>query len=171
MKRASPGAQLAEIRHMIDADKTDLYDVLAYIAFALPTITHEERVDARRAGILVRYDEKKALAPTFARARGCNGCNQGGMGPRTISWPCITRSANPRPRSQSSNFARLRSRRSLFPRGGRNLSNKPPPDEPFEIGAVVWISRCFPSLRLAEMMPSVKVSDKASAKPCGTPMA
>ena len=52
------GAQLAEIRHMIDADKSDLYDVLAYIAFALPTITREERVEARKAGILARYDDK-----------------------------------------------------------------------------------------------------------------
>ena len=45
-------ATLTEIRHMIDADKSDLYDVLAYIAFALPTITRQERVNSRKAGIL-----------------------------------------------------------------------------------------------------------------------
>jgi type I restriction enzyme R subunit len=34
--------QLSEIRRMIDAEKSDLYDVLAYIAFALAPITREE---------------------------------------------------------------------------------------------------------------------------------
>jgi len=38
--------QLDEIRHMIDAEKSDLFDVLAYIAFALSPITREERVVA-----------------------------------------------------------------------------------------------------------------------------
>jgi len=49
---------LNEIRRMIDADKSDLYDVLAYIAFALPTITRQERVSARKTAILSPYDEK-----------------------------------------------------------------------------------------------------------------
>jgi hypothetical protein len=33
------GEQLAEIGRMINADKSDLFDVLAYIAYALPPIT------------------------------------------------------------------------------------------------------------------------------------
>ena len=37
--------QLAEIRRMIDAEKSDLFDVLAYIAFALAPITRQERVE------------------------------------------------------------------------------------------------------------------------------
>jgi type I restriction enzyme R subunit len=37
--------QLSEINRMIDAEKSDLYDVLAYIAFALAPITREERVN------------------------------------------------------------------------------------------------------------------------------
>lgn len=49
---------LNEIRRMIDADKSDLYDVLAYIAFALPTITRLERVTARKTAILSPYDEQ-----------------------------------------------------------------------------------------------------------------
>ena len=36
--------QLSEIKSLIAAEKSDLFDVLAYIAFALPTITREERV-------------------------------------------------------------------------------------------------------------------------------
>jgi type I restriction enzyme, R subunit len=50
--------QLAEISASINAEKSDLYDVLAYVAFALPTITRQERVDARKSDILPRYDTK-----------------------------------------------------------------------------------------------------------------
>jgi type I restriction enzyme R subunit len=50
--------QLGEIKRMIDAEKSDLYDVLAYIAFALPPITREERVTAHREQIFSRYDRK-----------------------------------------------------------------------------------------------------------------
>jgi type I restriction enzyme R subunit len=50
--------QLAEISRMIDAEKSDLFDVLAYIAFALAPITREERVSARRENIFSQYDDK-----------------------------------------------------------------------------------------------------------------
>jgi type I restriction enzyme R subunit len=50
--------QLGEIKRMIDAEKSDLYDVLAYIAFALPPITREERADAHRDQIFSHYDRK-----------------------------------------------------------------------------------------------------------------
>ena len=43
---------------MIDADKSDLFDVLAYISFALAPITREERVSSRKASIFSRYDPK-----------------------------------------------------------------------------------------------------------------
>ncbi len=52
------GEQLTEMRKMIDAEKSDLFDVLAYIGFALAPITREERVTSRRAGIVARYDSK-----------------------------------------------------------------------------------------------------------------
>ncbi len=51
--------QLAEVRRMIDAEKSDLFDVLAYIAFALPTITREERVEKRKGMIFQRYTDKQ----------------------------------------------------------------------------------------------------------------
>lgn len=41
------GAQLAELQRMVNAEKSDLYDVLAYVAFALTPISREERVKAR----------------------------------------------------------------------------------------------------------------------------
>ncbi len=50
--------QLREIERMIDAEKSDLYDVLAYIAFALAPITRQERADASRPFIVARYDQK-----------------------------------------------------------------------------------------------------------------
>lgn len=50
--------QLNEIARMIDAEKSDLFDVLAYIAFATPTITRTERVSARRGAVLSPYDPK-----------------------------------------------------------------------------------------------------------------
>jgi len=50
--------QLREIERMIDAEKSDLYDVLAYIAFALSPITRQERADASRPFITAQYDAK-----------------------------------------------------------------------------------------------------------------
>ncbi len=35
--------QMAEMQRIIDAEKSDLFDVLAYVAYALPTLTREER--------------------------------------------------------------------------------------------------------------------------------
>jgi type I restriction enzyme R subunit len=50
--------QLREIERMIEAEKSDLYDVLAYIAFALSPITRQERADASRPFISSQYDAK-----------------------------------------------------------------------------------------------------------------
>jgi type I restriction enzyme R subunit len=50
--------QLNDIARMIDAEKSDLFDVLAYIAFATPTITRTERVASRRGAVLSPYDPK-----------------------------------------------------------------------------------------------------------------
>ncbi|MDD9857689.1 MAG: DEAD/DEAH box helicase family protein [Gammaproteobacteria bacterium] len=45
------GAQLNQLQRMLDAEKSDLYDVLAFVAFALPPMTREARVKAGRARI------------------------------------------------------------------------------------------------------------------------
>jgi type I restriction enzyme, R subunit len=50
--------QLGEIGRMINADKSDVFDVLAYIAFALPPITRLDRVQERRLTIMSGYDTK-----------------------------------------------------------------------------------------------------------------
>jgi type I restriction enzyme R subunit len=54
--------QLVEIKRLIDADKSDLYDVLAYIAFALSPITREERVRTRKGNIFAHYGDDKLRA-------------------------------------------------------------------------------------------------------------
>jgi type I restriction enzyme R subunit len=43
--------QLAEMQKIIDAEKSDLFDVLAHVAYALPPLTREER--AARAKIVI----------------------------------------------------------------------------------------------------------------------
>ncbi len=40
--------QLTELTRLVDAQNSDLYDVLAYVAFSQPPVTREERVEARR---------------------------------------------------------------------------------------------------------------------------
>lgn len=47
--------QLVEVSRLIDAEQSDLFDVLSYIAFALPTITREERVVSHKKSIFQYY--------------------------------------------------------------------------------------------------------------------
>ena len=49
--------QLTELKQVIDAEDSDLFDVLAYIAFTLAPISREERVESRRDAILERYND------------------------------------------------------------------------------------------------------------------
>jgi type I restriction enzyme R subunit len=51
--------QLSEVRNLISAEKSDLFDVLAYIAFNLPTITREERVESHKDSIYSSYADKR----------------------------------------------------------------------------------------------------------------
>jgi type I restriction enzyme R subunit len=64
--------QLAEISRMINAEKSDVFDVLAYISFALPPITRSERVDTRKSKILGRYDPKLQAFLDFVLAQYVN---------------------------------------------------------------------------------------------------
>ncbi len=51
--------QLTEISPLIDAEKSDLYDVLAYIAYASPPMSRRERVLAHKSLIFSRYIGKQ----------------------------------------------------------------------------------------------------------------
>jgi hypothetical protein len=59
------GAQLAEISSAISAEKSDIFDVLAYVAFARPPITRRERADASRDAIAANYDDKLQIFLDF----------------------------------------------------------------------------------------------------------
>ncbi len=63
------GEQLGAMRKLIDAEKSDLFDVLAYIAYARPPITRQDRVEARRNSILAPYDAKLQTFLNFVLAQ------------------------------------------------------------------------------------------------------
>ncbi|WP_417796373.1 EcoAI/FtnUII family type I restriction enzme subunit R [Terasakiella pusilla] len=50
--------ELKEIAKLIEAENSDLFDVLAYIAFAMAPITRTERVESHKGEILESYDDK-----------------------------------------------------------------------------------------------------------------
>ena len=61
-------AQLAEMQSIINAEKSDLFDVLAYIAYALPTLTREERAARAKARISTAFNNKQQVFLDFVLA-------------------------------------------------------------------------------------------------------
>ena len=61
--------QLREIERMIDAEDSDLYDVLAYIAFALAPLTRRQRADASQPFISAQYEPKLQAFLKFVLAQ------------------------------------------------------------------------------------------------------
>lgn len=59
-ERGFAGEQLGQIRRMIDAEASDLFDVLRYIAFTKAPLKRAERAQNSRADILSRYDPKQS---------------------------------------------------------------------------------------------------------------
>ena len=57
--------QLAEMQKIIDAEKSDLFDVLAHVAYALPPLTREVRAANARVHINARFDAKQRLFLDF----------------------------------------------------------------------------------------------------------
>ena len=60
--------QLAEMQKIIDAEKSDLFDVLAYIAYALPPLTREERAARAKLAISGQFNTKQQLFLDFVLA-------------------------------------------------------------------------------------------------------
>lgn len=52
-------AQLAEMQKIIDAEKSDLFDVLAHVAYALPPVTREVRAANARIHISAHFNAKQ----------------------------------------------------------------------------------------------------------------
>jgi type I restriction enzyme, R subunit len=57
------------MQRIIDAERSDLFDVLAHVAYALPTITREERAGLARREIPVHFGEKQQQFLDFVLAQ------------------------------------------------------------------------------------------------------
>ncbi|MEX0794561.1 MAG: type I restriction-modification enzyme R subunit C-terminal domain-containing protein, partial [Pirellulaceae bacterium] len=57
--------QLAEMQRIIDAEKSDLFDVLAFVAYALPTQTRAERAERAKLEISAHFEEKQRAFLAF----------------------------------------------------------------------------------------------------------
>ncbi len=59
------GVQLAEMQRIIDAENSDLFDVLAHVAYALPPVTREERAAQAKLVITTRFNTKQQVFLDF----------------------------------------------------------------------------------------------------------
>ena len=57
--------QLAEMQKIIDAEKSDLFDVLAHVAYALPPLTREERAAHAKVEISTHFNTKQQVFLDF----------------------------------------------------------------------------------------------------------
>jgi type I restriction enzyme, R subunit len=57
--------QLAEMQKIIDAERSDLFDVLAYVAYALAPLTRKERADRAMAFISQHFNPKQKVFLDF----------------------------------------------------------------------------------------------------------
>ncbi len=57
-ERGFSGAELKVMAEVVNAEKSDIFDVLAYVAFAKPPVTRQERVETRKPVILSNYNER-----------------------------------------------------------------------------------------------------------------
>jgi type I restriction enzyme R subunit len=60
--------QLVEMQKIIDAEKSDLFDVLAYVAYALPPLTREERAGRAKVAISAHFNSKQQAFLDFVLA-------------------------------------------------------------------------------------------------------
>ncbi len=60
--------QMREMQKIINAEKSDLFDVLAYVAYALPTLTREERAAGARVRIRTYFNDKQQMFLDFVLA-------------------------------------------------------------------------------------------------------
>ncbi|KJC62039.1 restriction endonuclease subunit R [Bradyrhizobium sp. LTSPM299] len=60
--------QLVEMQKIIDAEKSDLFDVLAHVAYAMPTLTREERAARAKVSISAKFSTKQQSFIDFVLA-------------------------------------------------------------------------------------------------------
>jgi type I restriction enzyme R subunit len=61
--------QLAEMQTIIDAEKSDLFDVLAHVAYALPPLTRAERAARAKVAIATQFNSKQQAFLDFVLAQ------------------------------------------------------------------------------------------------------
>jgi len=61
--------QMTEMQKIIDAEKSDLFDVLAYVAFAMQPVTREERATRAKGRILTSFTDKQRAFLDFVLAQ------------------------------------------------------------------------------------------------------
>jgi type I restriction enzyme R subunit len=64
--------QLAEMQRILAAEKSDLFDVLAYVAYAVPPITREERAARARVIISTHFSSKQQVFLDFVLSHYVN---------------------------------------------------------------------------------------------------
>jgi type I restriction enzyme R subunit len=57
--------QLAEMQRIIEAERSDLFDVLAHVAYALPPLTRQERADKAKVEISTHFNSKQQVFLDF----------------------------------------------------------------------------------------------------------
>jgi type I restriction enzyme R subunit len=57
--------QMAEMQRIIDAEKSDLFDVLAHVAYALPTMSRDERARGAKARMGTHFTSKQQVFLNF----------------------------------------------------------------------------------------------------------
>jgi len=58
-------AQLCEMQRIIDAEKSDLFDVLAHVAYALPPLTREARAEKAKVAISTHFNSRQQVFLDF----------------------------------------------------------------------------------------------------------
>ena len=64
--------QMTEMQVIIDAEKSDLFDVLAYVAYALPPLTREERATTAKVKISNHFNIKQQIFLEFVLSHYVN---------------------------------------------------------------------------------------------------
>ncbi len=64
--------QLVEMQKIIDAQNSDLFDVLAHVAYAMPTLTREERAARSKVSICAKFNSKQQAFIDFVLAHYVN---------------------------------------------------------------------------------------------------
>ena len=61
--------QMAEMQRIIDAENSDLFDVLAHVAYALPPLTRQERAEKAKVEISTHFNSKQQVFLDFVLAQ------------------------------------------------------------------------------------------------------